>query len=103
MSLAVILSFIVELHAGYSEIQARTLALTMFVMLSFFQVFCSRAENKSLFYLRLLANKPLLLTSLAALGLPRGSLTIGRSWMGAGVCWPAISHCSTTQEEPPKS
>ena len=69
MALAVILSFIVELHNGYPEIHARTLALTMFVMLSFFQVFSSRAENKSLFQLRLLANKPLLFTSLAALAL----------------------------------
>ena len=69
MALAVILSFIVALHAGSSEIHARTLALTMFVMLSFFQVFSSRAENKSLFQLRLLANKPLLCTSLAALAL----------------------------------
>ena len=69
MALAVILTFIVELHAGYPEIHARTMALTMFVMLSFFQVFSSRAEVKSLFQLRLLANKPLLYTSLAALGL----------------------------------
>ncbi len=69
MALAVILSFIVELHAGYPEIHARTLALTMFVMLSFFQVFSSRAETRSLFQLRPLANKPLLYTSLAALTL----------------------------------
>ncbi|MCB5275989.1 putative cation-transporting ATPase F [Arthrobacter sp. SO5] len=69
MALAVILGFIVELHNGYPEIHARTLALTMFVMLSFFQVFSSRAENKSLCQLRLLANKPLLYTSLAALAL----------------------------------
>ncbi|WP_052500598.1 cation-translocating P-type ATPase [Arthrobacter sp. SPG23] len=69
MALAVILTFIVELHAGYPEVHARTMALTMFVMLSFFQVFSSRAENKSLFQLRLLANKPLLYTSLGALAL----------------------------------
>lgn len=69
MALAVILTFIVELHAGYPEIHARTMALTMFVMLSFFQVFSSRAEVKSLFQLRLLANKPLLYTSLGALAL----------------------------------
>ncbi|WP_160666278.1 cation-translocating P-type ATPase [Pseudarthrobacter sp. ATCC 49987] len=69
MALAVILSFIVALHNGYPETHARTLALTMFVMLSFFQVFSSRAENKSLFQLRLLANQPLLYTSLAALAL----------------------------------
>lgn len=67
MALAVILTFIVELHAGQSEIHARTMALTMFVMLSFFQVFSSRAEVKSLFQLRFLANKPLLFTSLGAL------------------------------------
>ncbi|GLB69575.1 ATPase [Arthrobacter mangrovi] len=75
MALAVILSFIVELHAGYPEIHARTLALTMFVMLSFFQVFSSRAEHKSLFQLRLLANKPLLYTSLGALVLHWAAMT----------------------------
>lgn len=69
MALAVILVFIVELHNGSTEVHARTMALTMFVMLSFFQVFSSRAETKSLFQLRLLANKPLLYTSLVALGL----------------------------------
>lgn len=69
MALAVILSFIVALHNSYPEAHARTLALTMFVMLSFFQVFSSRAENKSLFQLRLLSNQPLLYTSLAALAL----------------------------------
>jgi len=75
MSLAVLLSFIVELRAGYPEVHARTLALTMFVMLCFFQVFSSRAENKSLFQLRFLANKPLLFTSLGALALHWGVMT----------------------------
>jgi Ca2+-transporting ATPase len=65
----------VDLHAGYPEIHARTLALTMFVMLSFFQVFSSRAENKSLFQLRLLSNKPLLYTSLGALALHWAAMT----------------------------
>jgi len=67
MAMAVLLTFIVELRAGYPEVHARTVALTIFVMLSFFQVFSSRAEYKSLFQLRLFANKPLLYTSLAAL------------------------------------
>jgi len=67
MALAVLLAFIVELRLGYPEAQARTLALTMFVLFSFFQVFSSRAESRSLFQLRLLANKPLLFTSLGAL------------------------------------
>lgn len=75
MALAVILSFIVALHNGYPETHARTLALTMFVMLSFFQVFSSRAENKSLFQLRLLANQPLLYTSLGALALHWAAMT----------------------------
>lgn len=66
MALAVVLTFIVSLHNGYSEAHARTFALTMFVVLTFFQVHSSRAENRSLFQLRLLANKPLLFTSLAA-------------------------------------
>ncbi|WP_026552217.1 cation transporting ATPase C-terminal domain-containing protein [Arthrobacter sp. H20] len=37
MALAVILSFIVALHNGYPEIHARSLALTMFVVLTFFR------------------------------------------------------------------
>jgi len=67
MALAVLLAFIVELRLGNSEVHARTLALTMFVWLSFFQVFSARAEFTSLFQLRPLANKPLLFTSLGAL------------------------------------
>ncbi|KFF59804.1 haloacid dehalogenase [Cryobacterium sp. MLB-32] len=67
MALAVLLTFIVELRLDYPEVHARTMALTVFVLLSFFQVFSSRAESKSLFQLRLLANKPLLFTSLGAL------------------------------------
>lgn len=69
MALGVLLTFIVELRMGASEEHARTMALTMFVMLSFFQVFSSRAEMASLFSLRLLANKPLVVTSLVALAL----------------------------------
>jgi P-type Ca2+ transporter type 2C len=69
MALAVLLTFILELRAGAEEEQARTMALTMFVMLSFFQVFSARAEMASLFHLRLLANKPLVVTSLVALAL----------------------------------
>lgn len=66
MALAVTLTFVVALHNGYTETHARTFALTMFVVLTFFQVHSSRAETKSIFQLRLLANKPLLFTSLAA-------------------------------------
>jgi Ca2+-transporting ATPase len=67
MAVGVLLTFIVELRLGYAEEHARTMALTMFVMFSFFQVFSSRAEVKSLFQLRPLANIPLILTSLGAL------------------------------------
>ncbi|GAA1703006.1 cation-transporting P-type ATPase [Microcella alkalica] len=75
MALAVLLTFILDLRTGVSEEHARTMALTMFVMLSFFQVFSSRAEYTSLFALRLLANKPLLFTSFAALALHAGAMT----------------------------
>lgn len=67
MALIVLSTFIVELRMGYPEAHARTMALTMFVLFSFFQAFSSRAESTSVFQLRLLANKPLLFTSLGAL------------------------------------
>lgn len=73
MAVGVLLAFIVELRLGYPEEHARTMALTTFVMFSFFQVFSSRAEIKSLFQLRLLANKPLIFTSLGALLLHWGA------------------------------
>lgn len=92
MALAVLLSFIVELHAGYPEAHARTLALTMFVMLSFFQVFSSRGENQSLFQPKLLANKPLLYTSLAALAL---------HW--AVMSWPFSAHVLGLSLSPPRN
>ena len=75
MALAVLLAFIVGLRLGYPEVHARTLALTMFVLFNFFQVFSSRAEFKSLFQLRFLANKPLLFTSLGAIILHWGAIT----------------------------
>jgi Ca2+-transporting ATPase len=55
------------------------MALTMFVLLSFFQAMSSRAELVSVFRLRLLANKPLLFTSLGAL-LLQWTVTV---WPGA--------------------
>jgi Ca2+-transporting ATPase len=67
MAFFVLFTFISELQRGYSEEHARTMALTMFVLFSFFQAFSSRAEFTSVFRLRLLANKPLLFTSLGAL------------------------------------
>ncbi len=72
MALSVLLTFIVALRLGDTEEHARTFALTTLVLLSFFQVFSSRAEYKSLFQLRLFANKPLLFTSLGALALHWG-------------------------------
>lgn len=75
MALAVLLTFILELRFGASEEHARTMALTMFVMLSFFQVFSSRAETTSLFAMRLLANKPLLGISFVALALHAAVMT----------------------------
>ena len=75
MALAVLLTFIIELRLGASEEHARTMALTMFVMLSFFQVFSARAETTSLFALRIFANMPLLVTSFVALALHAAVMT----------------------------
>ena len=72
MALWVLIVFRWALESGYDEVHARTFAMTTFVMLSFFQALSSRAEYKSLFQLRPLGNKPLLFTSIGALGLQWG-------------------------------
>ncbi|MFI7741500.1 cation-translocating P-type ATPase [Kocuria rhizosphaericola] len=72
MALGVLAVFVTALETGAGEVQARSLALTTFVLFSFFQVMSARAEHKSLFQLDLLGNKPLVLTSLAALALHWG-------------------------------
>ncbi|WP_403025163.1 cation-translocating P-type ATPase [Salinibacterium sp. GXW1014] len=75
MALWVLLAFIVALRLDYDLDRARSLALTMFVMFNFFQVFSSRAEYKSVFQLKLLNNKPLFFTSLGALAVHWGAMT----------------------------
>jgi Ca2+-transporting ATPase len=79
MAAVVLTTFLLELRLGYPEEHARTMALTIFVLLSFFQAMSSRAELVSVFRLRLLANKPLLFTSLGAL-LLQWTVTV---WPGA--------------------
>ncbi|MFO7690740.1 MAG: HAD-IC family P-type ATPase [Cryobacterium sp.] len=74
MALGALLTFIITLRAGYSLDHARTFALTMFVLFNFFQVFSSRAEFKSLFQLRLLSNKPLIVASVGTLLLHWGAM-----------------------------
>ncbi|WP_298589776.1 HAD-IC family P-type ATPase [uncultured Kocuria sp.] len=74
MALGVLAVFGAALGTGADEVHARSLALTTFVLFSFFQVMSARAEHKSLFQLDLLGNKPLVLTSFAALALHWGVL-----------------------------
>jgi P-type Ca2+ transporter type 2C len=74
MALGVLAVFVSALEAGADEVHARSLALTTFVLFSFFQVMSARAERRSLFQLDLLGNKPLVLTSFAALALHWGVL-----------------------------
>ncbi|TFD31730.1 cation-translocating P-type ATPase [Cryobacterium cryoconiti] len=75
MAVGALLAFILNLRAGYSLEHARTFSLTMLVLFNFFQVFSSRAELKSLFQLRFLANKPLIVASLGTLLLHWGAMT----------------------------
>lgn len=73
MAAGVLAVYIGSLEAGAGEARSRTLALTTFVLFSFFQVMSARAEHRSLFRLPPLGNKALLLTSLAALALHWGA------------------------------
>lgn len=68
MGLAAILMFTWALHSGATEEHARTLALTLFIMMNFFFVQTSRFENKSVFSSPF-SNPLLLCTAIGALGL----------------------------------
>lgn len=68
MGLAAILMFTWALDAGATEEHARTLALTLFIMMNFFFVQTSRFENKSVFSSPF-SNPLLLFTAVGALGL----------------------------------
>ncbi|WP_409333191.1 cation-translocating P-type ATPase [Trujillonella humicola] len=67
MAGAILVSFRWALDQGYAEEQARTIALTLFVMLNFWLVLSARAENRSLFALNPFGNRLLLGSALGAL------------------------------------
>jgi len=69
MAGGVLITFAWALDSGLELDHARTLALTAFVSFNFFQAMSSRAEYRSVFRLNPLRNKPLLFSSLGALGL----------------------------------
>ncbi len=63
-----------SLASGMPDGEARTFALTVFVLLSFFQVLSARAQYRSLFRLNPFGNLPLLVTSIGALLLHWGAM-----------------------------
>ncbi|MGE3286844.1 MAG: cation-translocating P-type ATPase [Pseudonocardia sp.] len=67
MAVAIVVTFRWALDHGHPEVEARTLALTLFVMLNFWLVLSARAENRSLFALNPFGNRMLLGTALGAL------------------------------------
>lgn len=73
MATAILVAFRWTLDRGYSEEHARTLALTLFVMLNFWLVLSARAENRSLFRLDPFGNRLLLGSALGALLLYLGA------------------------------
>lgn len=67
MAMSILLMFRWALDNDYDEEHARTLALTLFVMLNFFLVLSARAENRSLFGLNPFGNRLLLGSAFGAL------------------------------------
>ncbi|MBL8927551.1 MAG: HAD-IC family P-type ATPase [Pseudonocardia sp.] len=67
IAVAIVVTFRWALDHGYSEVHARTLALTLFVTLNFWLVLSARAENRSLFALNPLGNPLLLASAVGAL------------------------------------
>ncbi|WP_051516038.1 cation-translocating P-type ATPase [Candidatus Blastococcus massiliensis] len=65
----ILVSFRWALGEGYAEEHARTIALTLFVMLNFWLVLSARAENRSLFTMNPFGNRLLLGSALGALAL----------------------------------
>lgn len=67
MATAILITFHWALLQGYDEVYARTLALTLFVMLNFWLVLSARAENRSFFRANPIGNPLLLVSAVAAL------------------------------------
>jgi Ca2+-transporting ATPase len=75
MGLCILLSFRIALDMGYDDTHARTLALTVFVALNFFQVGNARTEYRSLFSFSPFSNTLLLITAVGSLLLQWGAMS----------------------------
>jgi len=69
MAIVLLLAFRWALDAGYELEHARTLVLTLFVIMSFFQSGSARTEHRSLFTVSPFSNPFLVVTALGAIGL----------------------------------
>lgn len=67
MAVAILTTFLWALERGYAEERARTLAITLFVMLNFYLVGTARSEKRFLLGMNLFGNKILIFSSIAAL------------------------------------
>ncbi|MGA3487650.1 cation-translocating P-type ATPase [Micromonosporaceae bacterium DT55] len=73
MAVTILVTFRWALDHGYDETHARTLTVTVFVMLNFWLVLSARAENRSLFTMNPFGNRFLLGSALGALALYWGA------------------------------
>ncbi|HEU5223191.1 MAG TPA: HAD-IC family P-type ATPase [Candidatus Lumbricidophila sp.] len=67
MAAVVLATFHLTLESGSTIEQARTMALTVFAFLNFFQAFAARSERRSVFTQSPLGNKPLLIAAVSSL------------------------------------
>ncbi|QOD92926.1 HAD-IC family P-type ATPase [Chryseoglobus sp. 28M-23] len=77
MAAVLLLAFAWALSSGYALDHARTLVLTLFVIMSFFQSGSARTEHRSLFTVSPVSNPFLIATALGAIGLQALVMTWG--------------------------
>ena len=69
MATVLIITFQLALAAGYELDRVRTITMTVFVLMSFFQAGSARTERRSLFTISPFSNPFLVATALGSLGL----------------------------------
>lgn len=75
MSLAIVITFNWALDEGYEIEHARTVSITLFVMMNFYLVGTARSEIRSLFGMSPLSNRVLIISALGALVLHLGAMS----------------------------
>lgn len=75
MAIAILVTFQWALGQGYELDHARTLALTLFVMMNFYLVGTARSETRSVLALNPLGNRVLVVSALGALTLYLGAMS----------------------------